>query len=294
MLFPPNFDTPLIVQKKDGGFGYDATDLMALKYRIDSLKADWVIYVVDSGQSLHFQQVFAAARQAGWVGNVRLDHVGFGVVQGEDKKRLRTRAGSSVRLVDLLDEACDRAAAIMRQRVRAGLSSLSDEGEIARCAEKLGIGGVKYFDLRQNRLSDYVFNFDRMLSPDGDTNVYLQYSHARIMSILQKARRDGQALAYGVDITLEHVAEWKLACSLLRFNDVVEQISVDLMPHRLCNYLYELCSTLNGFYRDCRVIGAPEQDSRLALLAATEKVMRQGFTLLGIETLDRVCFVCLR
>ena len=292
MLFPPNFDTPLIVQKKDGGFGYDATDLMALKYRIDTLKADWVIYVVDSGQSLHFQQVFAAARQAGWVRDARLDHVGFGVVQGEDRKRLRTRAGSSVRLVDLLDEACDRAAAIMRQRVGAGLSSLSDGAEIARGAEKLGIGGVKYFDLRQNRLSDYVFSFDRMLSPDGDTNVYLQYSHARIMSILRKAGRDAQVLANAADITLEQEAEWKLACSLLRFNDVIEQIAGDLMPHRLCNYLYELCSALNGFYSDCRVIGAPEQESRLALLAATEKVMRQGFALLGIETLDRVCSVC--
>ena len=292
MLFPPNFDTPLIVQKKDGGFGYDATDLMALKYRIDTLKADWVIYVVDSGQSLHFQQVFAAARQAGWVRDARLDHVGFGVVQGEDRKRLRTRAGSSVRLVDLLDEACDRAAAIMRQRVGAGLSSLSDGAEIARCAEKLGIGGVKYFDLRQNRLSDYVFSFDRMLSPDGDTNVYLQYSHARIMSILRKAPENVDQLKDHTPITLEHPAEWDLACFLLRFSDVLEQVPVDLMPNRICKYIYDLAIKFNTFYRDCRVNGSPEQNSRLLLTAAAEKVMRQGFDLLGIVTLDKISSVC--
>lgn len=130
MLFPKGFEAPLIIQKKDGGFGYDGTDMTALKYRIQELKADWLIYVVDSGQGLHFQQVFEAAREAGWVGDVRLDHVGFGVVQGEDKKKFKTRAGKSVRLVDLLDEARERATAIMKQRVAEGVSSLTDEKEI--------------------------------------------------------------------------------------------------------------------------------------------------------------------
>ena len=130
VLFPQGFETPLIIQKSDGGFGYDSTDMTALKYRIGEMKADWVIYVVDSGQALHFQQVFAAAREAGWVGEARLDHVGFGVVQGEDKKKFKTRAGKSVRLIDLLDEARERATAIMKQRVENGASGLSDEKEM--------------------------------------------------------------------------------------------------------------------------------------------------------------------
>ena len=160
-MFVPNFDVPLIIQKKDGGFGYDSTDLMALKYRTLVTKADWIIYVVDSGQSLHFQQLFEAGRKAGWVQKTRLDHVAFGLVQGKDKKKFKTRAGQNVRLTELLDEACERASAILRKRVENGLSNLSEEETIVQTATQLGIGGVKYFDLRQNRLSDYVFSFQQ-------------------------------------------------------------------------------------------------------------------------------------
>ena len=142
---------------------------------------------------------------------------------------------------------------------------------------------MKYFDLRQNRLNDYVFNFDRMLSPDGDTNVYLQYSHARCMSILRKAPEDVDHLKEHTTITLEHPSEWDLACYILRFSDVLEQVPDDLMPNRICKYIYDL-----SFYRDCRVIGAPEQNSRLLLIAVAEKVMRQGFDLLGLVTLDKI------
>ena len=292
VMWPKGFDVPLIIQKKDGGFGYDSTDMTAIRYRVQEMKADWIIYVVDSGQALHFQQVFAAAREAGWVNDVRLDHVGFGVVQGEDKKKFKTRAGKSVRLIDLLDEARERATVITKQRVADGLSGLTDEKEIEECAAQLGYGGVKYFDLRQNRLSDYVFNFDRMLSPDGDTNVYLQYSHARIMSILRKAPENVDQLKDHTPITLEHPAEWDLACFLLRFSDVLEQVPVDLMPNRICKYIYDLAIKFNTFYRDCRVNGSPEQNSRLLLTAAAEKVMRQGFDLLGIVTLDKISSVC--
>lgn len=171
-----------------------------------------------------------------------------------------------VRLVDLLNEARERATAIMRQRVAEGVSSLSDEKEIEvrvwyggegkEASAQLGYGGVKYFDLRQNRLSDYVFNFDRMLSPDGDTNVYLQYSHARCMSILRKASKSIPELVEDTVITLEHPSEWDLACYLLRFSDMVEQVPNDLMPHRVCKYVYDLSMELNGFYHDCRVIGS--------------------------------------
>lgn len=297
MMFVPNFDVPLIIQKKDGGFGYDSTDLMALKYRTLVTKADWIIYVVDSGQSLHFQQLFEAGRKAGWVQKTRLDHVAFGLVQGKDKKKFKTRSGQNVRLTELLDEACERASAILRKRVENGLSNLSEEETIVQTATQLGIGGVKYFDLRQNRLSDYVFSFDRMLSPEGDTNVYLQYTHARCMSILRKANMnldmDPSGLREFGNLSLSHRSEWNLACSILRFNDAVEKVAKELMPNVLCKYLYDLCISLNGFYRDCRVIGAPEQNSRLLLIMAAEKVMRQGLNLLGIDVIDVVCNVCL-
>ena len=147
---------------------------------------------------------------------------------------------------------------------------------------------MKYFDLRQTRLSDYVFNFDRMLSADGDTNVYLQYSHARCMSIMRKAPEEISKLVEHTTITLEHPSEWDLACYILRFSDMLEQIPNDLMPNRICKYIYDLSIKLNGFYRDCRVIGSPEQDSRLLLVAVAERVMRQGFDLLGIKTLDQI------
>ena len=291
-MFVPNFDVPLIIQKKDGGFGYDSTDLMALKYRTLVTKADWIIYVVDSGQSLHFQQLFEAGRKAGWAQKTRLDHVAFGLVQGKDKKKFKTRSGKNVQLTDLLDEACERATAILRQRVESGLSNLSEEEAIVQTATQLGIGGVKYFDLRQNRLSDYVFSFDRMLSPEGDTNVYLQYTHARCMSILRKANMDLNGFRECGNISLSHRSEWSLACSILRFNDAVEKVAKDLMPNVLCKYLYDLCISLNAFYRDCRVIGTPEQNSRLLLIMAAEKVMRQGLNLLGIDVIDVVCNVC--
>ena len=289
VLFPQGFDTPLIIQKKDGGYGYDSTDMTALKYRIEEMKADWIIYVVDSGQALHFQQVFQAAKEAGWVTDkIRLDHVGFGVVQGEDKKKFKTRAGKSVRLVDLLNEARERATQIMKQRVADGVSSLTDEKEMEYSAAQLGYGGVKYFDLRQNRLSDYVFNFDRMLSPDGDTNVYLQYSHARCMSILKKSPKTVDELIKTTSISLDHSSEWDLACFILRFNDSLEQVPNDLLPNRVCKYVYDLSIKLNAFYRDCRVMGSPEQNSRILLVAAAEKTMRTAFCLLGITPLDRI------
>ena len=289
VLFPQGFETPLIIQKKDGGYGYDSTDMTALKYRIEEMKADWIIYVVDSGQALHFQQVFQAAKEAGWVTDkIRLDHVGFGVVQGEDKKKFKTRAGKSVRLVDLLNEARERATQIMKQRVADGVSSLTDEKEMEYSAAQLGYGGVKYFDLRQNRLSDYVFNFDRMLSADGDTNVYLQYSHARCMSILKKSPIPVDELMKTTTISLEHASEWDLACFLLRLSDTLEQVPNDLMPNRICKYVYDLSIKLNAFYRDCRVMGSPEQNSRILLVAAAERAMRTCFDLLGIKALDQI------
>ncbi|KAK8797026.1 hypothetical protein WA158_003020 [Blastocystis sp. Blastoise] len=293
VFFPKGFDVPLIVKKRDGGYGYDSTDLCAIRYRIQEQKADWIIYVVDSGQALHFQQVFAGAREAGWFDRadgkeVRVDHVGFGVVQGEDKKKFKTRAGKSVRLIDLLDEARERAIGILNQRVEQGISSLTDPKDIEFAGSQLGYGGVKYFDLRQNRLSDYIFNFDRMLTPDGDTNVYMQYSHARIQSIINKCNVPIEELAKNNAIHLNEDAEWDLACYLLRFQDTLEAVYSDLLPNRICKYLYDLSQKLNAFYRDCRVIGTEEQDSRLLLCAASEKIMRQGFELLGIVPLDKI------
>ena len=199
-----------------------------------------------------------------------------------------------VRLIDLLNEARDRATQIMKQRVADGVCGLTDEKEIEESAAQLGYGGVKYFDLRQNRLSDYVFNFDRMLAADGDTNVYLQYSHARFMSILRNSPEAIDELMKTTTISLEHPSEWDLACYILRFSDTLEQVPIDLMPNRICKYVYDLSIKLNAFYRDCRVLGSPEQNSRMLLIAAAEKVMRQCFDLLGIKTLDKIqLIICL-
>lgn len=290
ICFIEGIETPLIVQKSDGGFGYDTTDLAAIRYRINERKADWVIYVVDSGQGLHFDLVFKAARKSHFVkDNTRLDHVGFGVVQGEDKKRFKTRSGDTVRLVDLLDEARDRARNILDKRIADKTSPLTDEKEIQYAAEQLGYGGVKYFDLRQHRLSDYVFNYDRMLNPEGDTAVYMNYTYARIRSIIRKSEfsKDLEELKKK-QIHITHQSEYELCIQLLCFQEIIEQIEKDLLPHKLCNYLYNLSIKLNNFYRDCRVIGSAEEADRILLCSATAEIMKKCLDLLGIIPLERI------
>jgi arginyl-tRNA synthetase len=337
----PGQEVPLMVRKGDGGYGYDSTDLAALKYRLQERKGDWLIYVVDSGQALHFELVFAGGVKAGWWPGAgagassnapRVVHAGFGVMQGEDRKKFKTRDGSTVRLEDVLNEARERALAVLLERGAGKGSSGSGSGgsgggegtsaptfppsalanatpeEIHRTACVLGYGGVKYFDLRQNRLSDYIFSYDRMLSPDGDTAVYLQYAQARLSSILRKAREAaggvdievalkaatplGDPAAQGVAWVFQHPTEVLLAAELLRFSDVLVGIQRDLMPHRLCEYMYGLAGKVTDFYRDCNILGGATptnvRDSRLRIVCATHTVLVTCMRLLGLEPLERI------
>ena len=320
----PGQTVPLMVRKSDGGYGYDSTDLAAIKYRLQELKANWVIYVVDSGQALHFDLVFAGAQKAGWwagassgaSGGARVVHTGFGVVQGVDaegkKTKLKTRSGDTVRLLDVLAEAREKALGVLRAGGGGGgggtpLGEASAE-EIERVACSLGYGGVKYFDLRQNRTTDYVFSSERMLAAEGDTAVYLQYSAARLASILRKAgesagvtagdlipaalRGLSDAAACSAAWAFEHPTELQLAGELLRFSEVLASIQVDLLPHKLCEYMYGLSGKATDFHRDCNVLGAATppalRNARLRLVSATSTVLTTCMKLLGLEPLERI------
>ncbi|GAA3762502.1 arginyl-tRNA synthetase [Spinactinospora alkalitolerans] len=273
---------PLIVRKRDGGFGYDATDLATIRYRAQDLKGDHLVYVVGAPQALHFAMIFAAARKAEWVSpETTTTHVGFGSVLGPDGRMLRTRAGASLKLTDLLDQAVQRAAGLVAER-----SDLPEE-ERARIARAVGIGAVKYADLSVDRDKDYVFDLDRMLAMDGNTAVYLQYAHARIRSILRRADRVPEP---GAPVRLTEPAERDLALRLARFPDAVQMAIVNLQPHRLCTYLFELATAFSTFYENCPVLKSEGavRESRLALALHTAAVLNRGLDLLGIDTPERL------
>lgn len=295
----PGHEVPLMVRKGDGGYGYDSTDMAAIKYRLQELKRDWIVYVVDAGQQLHFDLVFKGAQLAGWYtpATARVEHTGFGVIQGEDGKKFKTRSGDTVRLTEVLDEAKARAKALMVARLEAGAMSV-DEADLDHAAAVLGYGGVKYFDLRQNRLTDYVFSYERMLSPDGDTAVYSEYAHARLKSILRKAASQGVDVeaviaATGKEgVTFHHPTEVALVNELSKFGDVVRQIEADLLPHHMCGFLFDLGGKIANFHRDCNVLStantAAVRDNRLRLVKCVADVMATSLQLLGITPLDRI------
>jgi arginyl-tRNA synthetase len=280
---PDGEPVPLIVQKSDGGFGYAATDLSAIRDRVFNLHATTLIYVVDSRQSLHFKMVFDAARRAGWLPDgVRALQLAFGTVLGAGGKPLKTREGESARLVDLLDEAVARAAAVARER------SEMTGAELAARATELGIGAVKYADLSTTAGRDYRFDLDRMVSLSGDTSVYLQYAHARMHSILRKAAAVSPAAHR--ELQLEP-PERALALYLDRFADAVVAAAGELAPHRLAAYLHELATLYTAFYDRCPVLkaGAPAVvENRLFLCALTARTLRQGLELLGIRAPERL------
>jgi arginyl-tRNA synthetase len=275
---------PLIVRKSDGGFGYAATDLAAIRHRVEELAATRLLYVVGLPQRQHLQMVHAVARRAGWLGTVATaEHIGFGSVLGSDGKMLRSRAGATIKLADLLDEAVRRATALAREKNPA-----LDEATLAEVGHAVGIGAIKYADLSTDRGNDYVFDWDRMLALTGNTAPYVQYAHARTRSIFAKA---GVPEPAGVAITVAEPAERALAIGLLGFGGVIAEVGDTLEFHRLAAQLYEIASALSVFYEQCPVLHAAEdqvRQSRLALCGLTGRVLRQGLALLGIAAPDRM------
>lgn len=281
---PDGNPVPLIVKKSNGGYGYAATDLSAIRDRVQNLGADTLVYVVDARQSLHFKMVFETARRAGWLGDqVHAVQLAFGTVLGKDGKPFKTREGETVRLVDLLDEAIDRAAAVVREKAQD-----LTEDEIAERAAQVGIGAIKYADLSTSASRDYKFDLDQMVSLNGDTSVYLQYAYARIKSIIRKAG-DSKPAAHP-DIALAP-AERALGLHLDQFAETLAEVASSYEPHKLAAYLYQLASHYTTFYSECPVLKAdtPEQvENRLFLCDLTARTLHQGMALLGIRTPERL------
>ncbi len=278
--------SPVIVRKSDGGYLYATTDLAALRYRANQLQADRILYFIDARQSLHMKQVFTVARKAGFVAaGVSLEHHPFGTMMGEDGKPFKTRAGGTVKLADLLAEAVERAERLIVDK-DPDLSG-DERKEVAR---KVGIGAIKYADLSKTRTNDYVFNWDAMLSFEGNTAPYLQYAYTRIRGIFRRAAVE----ADGLDghLTIAEPPEKQLALKLLQFDEVLQQVAAEALPHLLCTYLYELASAFMAFYEQCPILKSgvdiAVRDSRLALSAITAAVLARGLELLGIEVMERM------
>jgi arginyl-tRNA synthetase len=288
-VFLPGFSgrdgalVPLIVQKQDGGYGYATTDLAAIRYRLNTLLASRVLVVVGQEQSQHFAMIFETARLAGWLTPPkRAEHVAFGAMLGSDGKMFRTRAGGSVRLVDLLDEAVERAYGVVSAKNPAESETWRRE-----VAQKVGIGAVKYADLSSDRVKGYVFDYDRMLAFEGNTGPYVQYAHARIRSIFKRAEETPEPDA----IEIREPRERALALALLRLPTAVDQVVDALDPHTLCGYLYELATTFSAFYEACPVLKADTVEvrrSRLALSEFTAQILARGLELLGIEAPEKM------
>jgi arginyl-tRNA synthetase len=281
---------PLIIQKSDGGYNYATTDLAALRYRIQQDHAERMIYVTDAGQANHFAQVWQVARRAGWIPEtIELVHVPFGLVQGEDGKKFKTRSGDTVRLKDLLDEAVSRARADLETRLQEEGRQESEEFK-AHVAQVVGISAVKYADLSQNRTSNYIFSYDKMLSLQGNTAPYLLYAYVRVQGISRKGGIDFSQLESNCPITLQEETEFALAKHLLSFDEILSAIETELMPNRLCQYLFELSQKFNQFYDRCPVLQAeePQRTSRLVLSDLTARTIKQGLSLLGIAVLERM------
>ncbi|EKX50088.1 hypothetical protein GUITHDRAFT_200394 [Guillardia theta CCMP2712] len=276
---------PFLVQKSDGGYLYSTTDLAAIRHRVQKEKADRILYVTDAGQSTHFDQARCIARQAGWVpSHVSLEHVPFGLVQGEDGKKFKTRSGDTVKLRDLLDEAIVRASKDLRERLEA------DNKETERTARIVGLAAVKYADLSMNRESNYRFSYDKMLALSGNTAPYMLYAFARINGIRRKIGSEIK-LDSSCKIILDHPAEMFLARHLVYLPELLLDVEKSLYPHRLCEYIFELSQRFNQFYENCPVANAPseeEKKSRLALCSATANTLQLVLNLLGIDTVERL------
>jgi arginyl-tRNA synthetase len=281
---------PLIVQKSDGGYNYATTDLAALRYRIEKDQAKRIIYVTDAGQANHFAQFFQVANKAGWIPeNVELVHVTFGLVLGEDGKKFKTRSGDTVRLKDLLDEAVSRTRADLEARLKEE-SREETEQFIKNVADVVGISAVKYADLSQNRTSNYVFSYDKMLSLKGNTAPYMLYAYVRTQGISREGNIDFANLGRDAKIILKEDTELTLAKHILQLDEIIAEVEQDLLPNRLCDYLYNLSEKFNKFYDKCPVLKSEEpiKTSRLMLCYLTARTLKLGFDLLGIKVLERM------
>ena len=292
-VFLDGYDVPMIVQKQDGAFLYATSDLATIQYRMNEWRPDAILYVVDHRQSLHFEQLFAAARLWGYR-DVELQHVAFGTVLGDDGKPFKTRTGASVGLASLLDEAVERAYAIVSQNDDARPERHLSEEERRQVAERIGIGAIKYADLAHNRTSDYVFSYDKMLAMTGNTATYMQYSYARVRSIFAKGGVDQSAIRNPqseIGISLATPQEQALAIGLIQFSEALDRVVADYRPNHLTAYLFDLATRYSDFFENCPVLRAESAElrtSRLLLCDLTARTIKLGLNLLGIDVVERM------
>lgn len=275
----------VIVQKKDGGYLYTTTDIACAKYRHETLHADRVLYYIDSRQHQHLMQAWTIVRKAGYIpDSMSLEHHMFGMMLSKDGRPFKTRSGGTIRLTDLLDEAQERARALIAEK-----NPDMDKDELNNVARVVGIGAVKYADLSKNRTTDYIFDWDLMLSFEGNTAPYMQYAYTRVASIFKRADIDENALTQPIVLTQSH--ERQLALRLVQFDETIMQVSREGTPHVMCAYLYDLAQAFSGFYENCPILSAEDENtrqSRLKLARLTAKTLKQGLDTLGIETVDRM------
>lgn len=276
----------VIIQKKDGGYLYTTTDIACAKYRYETLHADRVLYYIDSRQHQHLMQAWTIVRKAGYVpGSVPLEHHMFGMMLGKDGKPFKTRAGGTVKLADLLDEALERA-----RRLVAEKNPDMPADELEKLANAVGIGAVKYADLSKNRTTDYIFDWDNMLAFEGNTAPYMQYAYTRVLSVFRKADIDEQALA-SAPVIISEDREAQLAARLLQFEETLTVVAREGTPHVMCAYLYDVAGLFSGFYEHCPILSAENdavRNSRLKLAQLTAKTLKLGLDTLGIETVERM------
>ncbi|END8984236.1 arginine--tRNA ligase [Proteus mirabilis] len=275
----------VIIQKKDGGYLYTTTDIACAKYRHEQLHANRVLYYIDSRQHQHLMQAWTIVRKAGYIpDSMSLEHHMFGMMLGKDGRPFKTRSGGTVRLTDLLDEAHERALTLIREK-----NPDMDEEELNNIARVVGIGAVKYADLSKNRTTDYIFDWDLMLSFEGNTAPYMQYAYTRVASIFKRADIDESALTQPISLTQPH--EKQLALRLVQFDETITQVAREGTPHVMCAYLYDLAQSFSGFYENCPILSAEDDNvrqSRLKLARLTARTLKQGLETLGIETVDRM------
>ncbi len=285
-IFHEGLPSPLMIQKQDGSYNYDTTDMAAMYYRVSIDNADRIIIVTDSGQSLHFELIKKTAEKAGYLKNTKFDHVTFGLVLDVNNKKFKTRSGETIKLLDLLNTSIEKASCLLLEH-----DPKISQKELEEKAKILGINAIKYADLSNHRINDYIFSFDKMLRFDGNTATFILYSYVRIYGLkrfLHLSEKDLENMLETNSIYLNHPSEIALAIHLLRFPETIIKVAEELTPHFIANYLYNLAEKFNAFFRDCRVQGSKYQNSRILLAHLTEKIFAQGAKLLGLELLTHL------